>query len=275
MISIAEVPEADADGAVAALYADIRQTTGEPGINLIYRHLATTPPTFAWAWQCLRPLFADECLQAAGRDVRSAMLDVLPPRPLMGASLPETDLDQVRAVLAFYLRTNPQNLVALSVLDAVLRRDSGEAADAEPPSTSGPPPSSTPGIVPPLPRLEDLEPAVRADVNALGARLSAGADDMPMPSVPRHLAYWPPVLSLWQTLLDDPAAQQDGERAAAVMAERSARHGRSLAARLDPALSVEPGEASDRAMIGDTVGVFRRLLPPVTAAVTVLSARLG
>ena len=44
------IAEADATGAVALMFADIRAVTGVGVVNLIWRHLATIPGGLAWAW---------------------------------------------------------------------------------------------------------------------------------------------------------------------------------------------------------------------------------
>jgi hypothetical protein len=46
--SIPAIPEEDASGDIATLYADLRATLGVPFVNLIWRHLATHP-----GWPCM------------------------------------------------------------------------------------------------------------------------------------------------------------------------------------------------------------------------------
>jgi hypothetical protein len=53
------VTEAAATGETAAIFADIRQVLGVDVVNLIWRHLAITDGALHWAWQALRPLYAD------------------------------------------------------------------------------------------------------------------------------------------------------------------------------------------------------------------------
>ena len=55
--SIAAIPEEDASGDIATLYADLRATLGVPFVNLIWRHLATIQGGLAWAWTLVKPLY--------------------------------------------------------------------------------------------------------------------------------------------------------------------------------------------------------------------------
>jgi hypothetical protein len=50
-----EVPEGEAQGVVADIYADIRNVLGLPVVNLVYRCLAVEPTHLASIWRTLRP----------------------------------------------------------------------------------------------------------------------------------------------------------------------------------------------------------------------------
>ncbi|MGB1006333.1 MAG: hypothetical protein ACPGVX_04115, partial [Thalassobaculaceae bacterium] len=54
---IAAIPEAEATGDTAALFADIRATLGLPVVNLVWRHLATIPGGLPWTWDQVKPFY--------------------------------------------------------------------------------------------------------------------------------------------------------------------------------------------------------------------------
>jgi hypothetical protein len=53
------ITEAEATGETAQIYADIRRVYGVGVVNLVWRHLATFPGALPWAWETVRPLYAD------------------------------------------------------------------------------------------------------------------------------------------------------------------------------------------------------------------------
>ena len=72
--TLAELREADAPAAIAAIYEDIKRATGIPQVNLIFRHLATVPDMLARTWDILGPLYVSgQISEYAGTIVRSAM----------------------------------------------------------------------------------------------------------------------------------------------------------------------------------------------------------
>ncbi len=54
-MSLPELREADAPPAIAAIYAALRDATGVPQVNLIWRHAATLPGVLDWLWAQARP----------------------------------------------------------------------------------------------------------------------------------------------------------------------------------------------------------------------------
>jgi hypothetical protein len=193
------IREADATGAVAAIFADIRAVFGVGVVNLIWRHLAVFPGGLEWAWGSLRPLYAQGHMPAAAARLRARLalprLPEIPPEALQAAGVPAEALGPIHAILAAYDRTNPMALVALTLLQ--------EAAK----------PGFTPGPLPkpmahdmaealPLPPLPDLS-ALAPSTAALVLRLNAiGAGEAPiLASMYRHLGYWPGYLALaWAVL---------------------------------------------------------------------------
>ena len=176
------IPEADAIGAIAATFADIRAITGVGVVNLIWRHLATIPGALDWAWGAVRPRYADGTL-ADGADALRAGLVVpelprLPP-PQAGA----------RTILAAYDRTNARALLALCALRAKLH---GVPGGQTPIASTRPPEADLP--LPALPILAALAPDVAALVLTLN-HMGAGRPDPILASMYRHLGYWPDFLA--------------------------------------------------------------------------------
>lgn len=231
---VPSIPEADATGEVAALYADIRQTLGVPLVNLIWRNLATIPGALNWAWTSLKPVYEDGSIQAEAYALRvgQTLPDVskLDPSALADAGLTAADLTTISTILDSYDRSNPLNLVAIGALLVMLQGGTGDSIDAGPAEIVTEPPVD--GALPKLLSLDEMS-ADTADlvqaVNRLGARGKAHI----MVSMPRHLAHWPAYLELYQAIIAPLDA--DGRLAASIDAVNS--DGRSRGARLASRLS--------------------------------------
>lgn len=270
-MGLAEVPEDRAPEPVGRIYADIRRVTGEPGVNLVYRHLATLPGALEWAWSSVRPLFLEGALDAAARAAAQAAGTALEPRPRArprsAPGLSPGARARVGEVLGFYARANPRNLVALGVLGTHLAQGLPPAASAvhrfEPAGETAVPPGPA---LPSLVRVEAMDPVLRARVEGL-ASLMLGARPPILPSVLRHLAHWPAFLEAAHAALASPA--RDGRLAAAAeaMAERARAEAGALARARTP---LSPPPALDRARRRQTaqaLDTFAAAIPPVTAAV--------
>lgn len=234
MDALPSVPEADATGETAALYADIRATLGVPATNLVWRHLAAIDGALGWVWGGLRTLYVEGRLVEPARRVLEAA--AIPPlasfttESLRGAGVSAEDVSTIDAVLENYHRSNPPNLVALMVLGAWLRGETGAPPAAAPGVPR--PASATAAPLPALIAEADMSEAVRADarrLEALGTRLE------PRPligGVPRHLAHWPGFLALAVTAL----APFEGELARAARRAQAAagEAARSLSPRFTP-----------------------------------------
>ncbi len=239
---VPSIPEAEATGEIAILYADIRETLGVPLVNLIWRNLATIPGALDWAWTTLKPLYKDGSIQAEARALRTglSMPDVLAltPAALSDAGLSGADLTMIETILDSYERSNPLNLVAIGALLVLLQGKSNDAPRMTPAEQVAEPPVS--GELPPLLSLDEVAPetaALALAVNALGAR---GRTHI-MVSMPRHLAHWPGYLRLYRSILAP--LDDDGRLAVsidAVIADGRSR-GAMLASRLGPVSELQVG----------------------------------
>jgi hypothetical protein len=256
------ISEAEATGAIADLYADIRATLGVPIVNLIWRNLAAIPGGLAWAWGSVRPLYAAGQVLNEARALRAGQalpaMPRLPDGALRACGVDAAAEKTIRAILDSYDRSNALNLVTLLALLARLRDEPAAAGFARPPSsedrraTTRAPGAGAPAphVAPELPVAAPLPPLlaldqVAADTAALVRavnRLGAGGADHILVSMPRQLAHWPGFLALyWSLLAPLDAGGALGDCVAAVRSDGRARGGRLAANLGHPA---EPGRES-------------------------------
>lgn len=241
------IPEAEAEGLTAALYADIRATLGVPVVNLVWRHVATMPGGLEWCWSAVKPLYVSGAIAAEAEALRAALpLPELPNHPvevLDALGLSTSDRVGIVGVLGAYDRSNAMNLIALS---ALLARLDGTA------HASAPPPARPGGIMPeseaPLPKLLTF-PEMAAATAALVRRLNMlgeRADGTVVASMYRHLAHWPAYLALaWASVAPLDA---DGRLDAAIAAglEQGRGRGHALTGSLGEPATRPDVEVQDR-----------------------------
>ncbi len=270
------IAEADATGEVAALYADIRATLGVPVVNLIWRHLAMFPGALPWAWESLKPLYADDSIAAQAAALR-AELDVpvlagLSAPALAAAGLSSHDLSRINMILHSYERSNAMNMVALCALSAQLNGQPPTPGEAAPPLWAE---AAISGRMPPLLTLDAMAPPVRGlveDLNRIGGR------DEILASMYRHLANWPVYLSLVHALIAPFAAEGRLEPVILNVIEDGHRRGAQISDGLAIPASM-PNDAARRDMtaalaqftdgpIGKMIAIvplIRQAMPPSNA----------
>jgi hypothetical protein len=229
--SVASILEADAQGEVAEIFADIRKVRGTCVVNLIWRHLATMPGALPWTWATVRPLYLGAAPLHAEAVRRRIALPELPgfsTDTLLAAGIDESDQAIIGHVLDSYQHTNA---LALVVLSALLAHFEPRPADPVAAAETAPPPSGV--KIPELPPIDALDP----EVARLVAELNGfGEDTEPhlIASMYRHLAYWPGYLALVRTMLAP--LQADGRLEALTRSTRALghAHGQMLAAQLKP-----------------------------------------
>lgn len=232
------IAEADAKGATAAIFADIRATLGVEVVNLIWRHLATMPGALEWVWSALRPLYLGAAPAAADEVRRGIVLPGMTgfsPDTLAAAGLGPESLASIGGILDSYYHTNALALVALS---AFLSRAQGDGSVS-------PRPAADPAAIAPrgphrvaLPRLtpvSEMPPALARLVNELNG-FGEDADTALVASMYRHLSHWPAYLALTRTLLAPLHRSGDLQRLVAATRRLGEDHGRRLA----PLLSMPP-----------------------------------
>lgn len=187
--TLPEVREADAPAEIAAIYRDFRASSGNPQINLIYRHLATMPGVLVWAWDVLRPLYRSARLGPAIARVIAAVKG--DGGGFVAEGLAPAEAAAVRNLLTAYNFGNTQNLIALKSL--VLALQGGMAARAAPEAAVVQAAAPLATAVPPLPRLAELEPGQADLVRKMSAAHGESTAGL-VPSLYLHLALWPAAL---------------------------------------------------------------------------------
>src|ERR1700722_16985331 len=110
------ITEAAATGGTTAIFADIRQVLGVDVVNLIWRHLATMDGALPWAWQAVRPLYADGSVigqaTALRRDRAPPPVPPIQTEVYAALGLRSADMTAIRRVLSAYDHTNVMAMVA-------------------------------------------------------------------------------------------------------------------------------------------------------------------
>jgi hypothetical protein len=259
--ALLQVAESDATGEIAEIYADIRTTLRVPIVNLVWRYLAATPGALRSCWQIVRPLYADGYCERAAQlletDYQPPELGVID-QSALDLGVTEVDQATVHRILATYVRANPLNLVALSVLLLhLLEIDAAESLNIVPIRAG----VGVDGELPVIPNAADLEPAVSSTVERLD-NLGRQRGDNVTPSVFRHLAYWPGFLELAHDRLAPVAATDSFTATVAQCSERAARVAASLLPFIGKAERLEePAREQSVAILrGFTEGAMPRII---------------
>ena len=274
---VAAISEADATGEIAEIFADIRQVYRVGVVNLIWRHLATFPGALRWVWDSVKPLYVDGTIEREAAVLRAAIaipeLPAIPAAAFAGVGLSKADLDQIRAVLAAYDRTNAMALVALSAVELRITEPLENHGDAGAAFTSLPTPTQLEIQLPALLDLEEMSPTTAELVLAMN-RIGASNDAPVLASMYRHLARWPAYLALAWTMVAPLESNIRLDTAIVDVLGKARASGRRLATRLPapwpslgPAARADISEALAR-FTGDVIAkmvvicaLLRRLTP--------------
>jgi len=189
MSGLAEIREADATADIAAIYGQIREASGLPLVNLIWRHFAALPGVLPWAWAAVGPHVQSVAMaQARARLAAGIVLPALADFDWREAGLDPGETARIRAIIDAYTRGNLTNLLALTALRLRLENPATPAGEVLPAAA----PQPVPAAIDPLPGLASLPPDVASLVLAL-ARRHGGQTDI-IPSLYLHLAHWPGLL---------------------------------------------------------------------------------
>lgn len=223
MSDLPEIHPLNAPPEIAAIYADIRLVSGLSLVNLIWRHFAALPGVLDWAWDAVRPMVASEQMVAARqRLMANITLPTLNPLTLdawRAMGLSQSDLNDFRDLIANYVRGNCTNLIALTALRLRLEGAVGATPIFVP---AGPPTTAAP--LPPIPRIDSLDPARAQAIKELALRHD-GAQGGIIPSLYLELARWPVLIDHfpnWLAPLYTPTAMLAARTSACRAAETEA-----------------------------------------------------
>ncbi|MDX2142172.1 MAG: hypothetical protein SFV19_02350 [Rhodospirillaceae bacterium] len=271
--ALAEIKESEATGAIAEIYADLRNALGVPMVNLIFRNMATVPGCLEWVWAHLGPAYVSGSLRAAAEGLVAEVPDIalnLTPADLGACGLDAAARAGVAATCAAYGKANPANLIALEALrfvleetvEARLRRKPQRGLAARP----------TPATLTALPPMVDLASAPAATREALRrlARQLHGGDGPVIPSFYRHFGAWPAFLDLLHARLTPPIASGQLQDRAQVL-ERDA-HGPARMIYFDcPATRLAPPDTA----VVDTLKELIDRFPANICKMTLVARGLG
>lgn len=194
---IPAVPEGEAKGETAEIFADLKGTLGLPFVNLIWRHLATMPGALRTVWDVVRPLYLSSDLEDRGADLRMAAavpgIEPLPVPLWECAGLDRSGRTEVGRLIDDYNRTNSVNFLALATARLALRGDLPHRPPSRGPTPAAPRPLAF--VAQPLPSLAALPSSVLSLVWAIDG-LGRLAPSTAIASLYRHLACWPSFLSV-------------------------------------------------------------------------------
>lgn len=202
---LSEIRQEDASVAIGRIYSDIKRASGTPLVNLIYRHLATIPGGLEWVWGCIRMNWGYDGLLRAAAAMPTADVTITLPASLWRiAGLSDSDLTEIRSLVAQYNLTNAANILGITALAHVARNPACCSNDIMLDWTGVP---TEPPIAPSasIPKLDGLPPDIGSllyFVNGLGEE----AQPTMVASLFRQLTQWPSSLAVAAALLT-PLAQ--------------------------------------------------------------------
>ena len=194
---ISAISEDEATGETAEIFRDIKTTLGNGVVNLIWRHIATIEGALPWVWQAVKPLYILDVLKnEAGflcENIKLPKVSALPSAVLSAVNVLDRDRLVIQKILDSYNKGNAFNLLALSAL-TVLPEDHKKKVEAGQIFSED---ISIPNLI----NLDSMDEQTRTLVLLL-SELGAPKDNNVIPSLYRHLAYWPGFLSMsWNTLI--------------------------------------------------------------------------
>lgn len=172
-----ELPESQATGRTAEIYAEIRAFSGVAYVSSLQRYLATLPGVLEWAWDAVRPAMASGAIQQAGWNLATT-LRLPPAHPLSHPHAAE-----IRNIAANFVRVSPVNLMMGACLTLLL-------TGTRPNGQGFPHGWQAPEKLPPMPG--NVDPATQP----LLMRFATQVNGTPfVPALYRQIAQWPDALA--------------------------------------------------------------------------------
>lgn len=195
-----EIDDGAAPAEVDAVYSEIKRLWGVDSPALFFRTLATIPNGLTLCWDVLEPFAASGRLQREANAIAahtSVGLDArrLASKEIESAAFTVEQRAHILNALASYNRANPMNLMAAATLDACGACDVSRPRVLpvagwvpEPPLYLSTPMLEPSAIAP------DAQDAIKALSAVAVGKDTVGGQAVLMPSLYRHLAYFPQFL---------------------------------------------------------------------------------
>jgi hypothetical protein len=202
------LPELAADkatGEIKAIYQAIEAALGVRLVNLVYRHMATVPGALEWAWGVVGASFQSGQFGERSKQLLSlGISEIADEAPNTNLSLSSMGLsageaDQVLATLDAYNRANPINALSLRIVSLAL--ESGRSSSLVLPSVPDDEKLSQLPALLPIPPLDSLDSETLALLRRL-ACVTNGRETKIIPSIFRHFAPWPSLLTRLATWME-------------------------------------------------------------------------
>lgn len=191
---LTELPESDATGEIAEIFAEIRHLYATPYVSSVHRHLATRPRVLEWSWGLVSPAFRSGVAQETGWGIAANLaltpLSPIPREVLAVWGVADSDVATLRTIAESFTRVAPLNLVYGGIVRDVARgaRTEGRASATTVPWT--PPPAS-----PKPPAMVDESRLSVAERAVLQRFLSGTGNTAFVPGLYKMLANWPGLLA--------------------------------------------------------------------------------
>ncbi len=193
---VTALPESEASGKIAKIFADIRATLNIPILTSIWRGLAGSELDLSQTWDNIKPMYRNNGPSVCLKNIINKMS--LPKPSLSGDHLKfnglnTKDLKKIRDVVRAYNRSNGLNFVTMNALIGAPR--AGEEVRCNTPRFE-----KLEKIVPLMAKnqIPDDTWGLVTTINSLG---NASGKQSHVATLWRHLAHWPPFLSISYTAL--------------------------------------------------------------------------
>jgi hypothetical protein len=193
---LTELNEADAQGEIAGIFAEIRALYATPYVSSIHRHLATRPGVLEWAWEGAAPAFrsgrAQEMAWRLAAEVSLTPMPKIPAEALAAWGVARDDIPTIAAIAESFTRVAPINLVFGGIVrDIMLPGRQAVGARTGPDRNAWTPPPS----LPPPPTFADAR-AMPEELHRLLELFRSGTGTTAfVPGLYRMLARWPGLLA--------------------------------------------------------------------------------
>lgn len=263
------VDEYAATGETERVYHEIRQVLRVPGVNLVFRTLASFDDFFPMMWDAMRPNAETRVFEHAGDTLRKHAVMAAQTFPLVqvfdNIDLGPSQKYQIRAALRLYHYINPKLLLFVSAVRLALRGElaGGSGHDAGERIERG-----VPQALYPMEMIEEEQ--ADEEVSAVFEDIK---ETLKLPSINsdyRTLALWPSFLSAAWHQVKPIVERQDFQYAATTLQSESRNLARMLT--LPVPLSRERIQemSGDLARIESTLDSFEELLPGLILNIAIM-----